>query len=72
MVTMEQTIQTHSLAKLASQLWTSIILKRLKLWDLKLLHRDPLKWRYLNTKFRENLSSGSEVISGDTDRPVIW
>jgi hypothetical protein len=31
---------------------------------LKLLHRGPLEWHYLHTKFHENLSSGSEVISG--------
>jgi hypothetical protein len=31
---------------------------------LKLLHRGPLEWHYLRTKFRENLPSGSDVING--------
>jgi hypothetical protein len=36
---------------------------------LKLLHRGPLEWHYLRYKFHENLSRGSEVISGgQTDR----
>jgi hypothetical protein len=35
---------------------------------LKLLHRGPLKWHYLHTKFHEILPSGSKVISrGLTD-----
>jgi hypothetical protein len=28
------------------------------------LHRGPLEWHYLRTKFHENLPSGSEVITG--------
>jgi len=28
------------------------------------LHRGPLEWHYLRTKFHENLPSGSKVISG--------
>jgi hypothetical protein len=39
--------------------------------DYKLLHWGPLEWHYLHTKFHENLSSRSEVISGghrQTDR----
>jgi hypothetical protein len=36
---------------------------------LKLLHRGPLEWHYFHTIFRENLQSGSIVISrGHTDR----
>jgi hypothetical protein len=31
---------------------------------LKLLHRGPLEWQYLRTKFDENLHGGSKVISG--------
>jgi hypothetical protein len=30
----------------------------------KLLHRGPLEWHYLRTKFHENLQNGSKVISG--------
>jgi hypothetical protein len=38
----------------------------------KLLHRGPLEWHYLPTKFHENLPSGSKVISGGyTHRLVI-
>jgi hypothetical protein len=36
---------------------------------LKILHRGPLEWHYLRTKFPENLPRGSEVISrGQIDR----
>jgi hypothetical protein len=28
------------------------------------LHRGPLEWHYLPTKYHENLPSGSKVISG--------
>jgi hypothetical protein len=39
---------------------------------LKLLHRSPLEWYYLRTKFHETLPSGSKVISdGQTDGLVI-
>jgi hypothetical protein len=39
---------------------------------MELLHRGPLEWHYLHTKFHENLRSGSQVISGgQTDRLVI-
>jgi hypothetical protein len=39
---------------------------------LKLLYPGSLEWHYLHTKFRENLPSGSEVISGGhTDRLVM-
>jgi hypothetical protein len=31
---------------------------------LKILHRGPLEWRYLHTKFHEILPSISEVTSG--------
>jgi hypothetical protein len=31
---------------------------------LKLLHRGPLEWHYVRTKFHENLPRGSKVISG--------
>jgi hypothetical protein len=31
---------------------------------LKLLHRSPLEWHYLRTKFHENLPSCSKVING--------
>jgi hypothetical protein len=32
----------------------------------KNLHRGPLEWNYLRTKFHKNLPSSSEVISGGT------
>jgi hypothetical protein len=32
--------------------------------NLLLLHRGPLEWHYLRTKFSDNLTSDSEVISG--------
>jgi hypothetical protein len=37
---------------------------------LKILHRGPLEWQYLRTKFHENVPNGSQVISGGgaTDR----
>jgi hypothetical protein len=31
---------------------------------LKLLHRGPLEWNYLRTKFHENLLSGSKLLVG--------
>jgi hypothetical protein len=31
---------------------------------IELLHRGPLEWHYLHTKFLENLPSCSEVIGG--------
>jgi hypothetical protein len=31
---------------------------------LKLLHRGPLEWQHLGTKFYETLPSGSKVITG--------
>jgi hypothetical protein len=35
------------------------------------MHRGPLEWYYLRTKFHENLSRGSEVISeGHADRQI--
>jgi hypothetical protein len=36
----------------------------LKIWDYKLLHRGPLEWHYLHTKYHENPPNGSKVISG--------
>jgi hypothetical protein len=46
--------------------------KMIAAMGLKLLHRGPLEWHYIHTKFHENLPSGSEVISGGrTDRLVI-
>jgi len=38
--------------------------KMIEAMGLKLLHRGPLEWHYLRTKFHENLPSGSKVISG--------
>jgi hypothetical protein len=39
---------------------------------LKLLHRGPLEWHYVQTKFHEIIPSGLRVISaGYTDRLVI-
>jgi hypothetical protein len=36
---------------------------------LKILHRGPLEYHYLRTKYHEDLPSGSKVISGgQTDR----
>jgi hypothetical protein len=36
---------------------------------LKILHRDPLEWHYLHTKFHENRPNSSKVINGGhTDR----
>jgi hypothetical protein len=31
---------------------------------LKILHRGPLEWHYLHTKFHEIVPSGSKVTSG--------
>jgi hypothetical protein len=31
---------------------------------LKILHRDPLEWHYLCTRFHENLPISSKAISG--------
>jgi hypothetical protein len=50
--------------------------KMIEAMGLKILHRGPLEWHYLCTKFHENLPSGSKVISGghtdrQTDRLVI-
>jgi hypothetical protein len=46
--------------------------KMIEAMRLKLLHRGPLEWHYLSTKFHENLPNGSEVIGGrQTDRLVI-
>jgi PIN domain nuclease of toxin-antitoxin system len=46
--------------------------KIIEAMGLKLLHRDPLEWHYLRTKFHEILPSGSKVISGGpTDRLAI-
>jgi hypothetical protein len=40
---------------------------------LKLLHRGPLEWQYLRTKFHENLPSDSKVINeGPTDTQTDW
>jgi hypothetical protein len=39
-------------------------IKDIEAMGLKLLHRGTLEWRYLRTKFHENLQSGSKVISG--------
>jgi hypothetical protein len=37
------------------------------------LHRRPLEYQYLRTKFHENLPSGSKVISGrQADRELFW
>jgi hypothetical protein len=38
--------------------------KMIEAMGLKLLHRGPIEWHYLRTKFHENLPSGSEFISG--------
>jgi hypothetical protein len=47
--------------------------KMLEDMGLKILHRGPLEWHYLRTKFLENLPSGSKVITGrHTNRLVIW
>jgi hypothetical protein len=46
--------------------------KMVKDMGLKLLHRGPLEWHYLRTKFHEDLPGGSKVISGGhTDRLAI-
>jgi hypothetical protein len=43
--------------------------KMIEAMGLKLLHRGPLEWNYILTKFHEILPSGSKVISGEhTDR----
>jgi hypothetical protein len=65
MVTMEhkQTKPTVSKAYL-----TNFNLNNFKITEsmgLKLLHRGPLEWHCLRTKFHENLPRGSEVISGE-------
>jgi hypothetical protein len=33
---------------------------------LKIIHRGPLEWHYLRTKFHGNLPSGSEVADRQT------
>jgi hypothetical protein len=38
--------------------------KVIEAMGLKLLHQGPFEYRYILTKFHENLLSGSEVISG--------
>jgi hypothetical protein len=40
----------------------------------KKLHRGPLEWNYLRTKFHKNLPCSSEVISGgtQTDRLIAF
>jgi hypothetical protein len=46
--------------------------KMIEAMGLKLLHRDPLEWHYLCTKFHGNLPSGSKVIrGGHADRLMI-
>jgi hypothetical protein len=41
--------------------------------ELKLLHRGPLEWHYLPTKYHENLTNGSKDISGThTHRQTDW
>jgi hypothetical protein len=46
-------------------------IKIIEAMSLKLLNWGPLEWHYINTKFHENLPSGSEVISGGpTDRQI--
>jgi hypothetical protein len=36
----------------------------LKVWHEKLLHRGPLEYHYVLTKFHENLQISSKVING--------
>jgi hypothetical protein len=54
---------------------TNLILNNFKIIEamgLKLLHRGPLEWYYLRTKFHENVPRDSEVISGGhTDRMIV-
>jgi hypothetical protein len=38
--------------------------KTIEAMGLKLLHRGHLEWHYFHTKFHENRSSSSKVISG--------
>jgi hypothetical protein len=63
MVTMEHKQSKPMLSKAQLQSWTSIKLKWLKLWGYKLLHRGPLEYHYVLTKFHENLPGGSKFIS---------
>jgi hypothetical protein len=39
--------------------------KMVQAMGLKLLHRGPLQWHRLPTKFNEKLPSGSNAITGD-------
>jgi hypothetical protein len=44
--------------------------------ELKIMHRCPLEWHYLHTKFHEIIPSGSKGINGntqtDTDIQTDW
>jgi hypothetical protein len=48
--------------------------KMIKAMGLKLLHRSPLEWHNLRTKFLEILPNGSKVFSGGhtADTQTDW
>jgi PIN domain nuclease of toxin-antitoxin system len=41
--------------------------KIIEVMGLKLMHRHPLEWHYIRTKFHENVPTGSKVSGGHTD-----
>jgi hypothetical protein len=72
MVTMEHNPNPH-FSKAHLTILNLYNFKIIKAMGLKILHRGPLEWHCLHTKFHEDLPSDSNVISGEhTHRQRDW